>query len=178
MRRQWLALIGATIVAAVAQSWSAGSVGAQTPARAQQPATTSPAAPTPAQPPATAAGAQRAAKKWTPPRTADGHVDLQGTYDIATMTPLERPQGITSLGISDREAAALEAYEAQRNAKDSAPSSGDRPAPEVGGDRGPTKSYLETLFRAGGGAVGGYNLFWLAPGSKVMTIDGQHRSSV
>src|SRR5690349_12032024 len=117
-------------------------------------------------------------EKWTPPRTADGHVDLQGTYDVATMTPLERPQGITSLSISDKEAAGLEAYEAQRNAKDSAPSSGDRPAPEVGGDRGPTKSYLETLFRAGGGAVGGYNLFWLAPGSKVMTIDGQHRSSI
>ena len=24
------------------------------------------------------------------PRTPDGHPDLQGTYDLATMTPLER----------------------------------------------------------------------------------------
>jgi len=94
------------------------------------------------------------------------------------MTPVERPQGVTSLSISAAEATALEAYEAQRNSQDLAPSRGDRTAPEVGGDRGPTKSYLEGLFRAGGGAVGGYNLFWLAPGSKVMTIDGQHRSSI
>src|SRR5213595_1729748 len=50
--------------------------------------------------------------------------------------------------------------------------------PRISRRRGATKSYLESLFRAGGGAVGGYNLFWLAPGSKVMTIDGQHRSSV
>src|SRR4051794_8677367 len=160
MRRQWLAVIGATIVAAVGQSWSAGSMQAQAPA--------SPAA----------AAAQRPAKKWTPPRTPDGHVDLQGMYDIATMTPLERPQGITGLSISDAEAAALEKYEAQRNEKDLAPSSADRPAPEVGGDRGPTKSYLEGLFRAGGGSVGGYNLFWLAPGSQVVKIDGQRRSSI
>jgi hypothetical protein len=164
MHRQWLAFSGAIIVATVAQSLSSGGVGAQTPAPAKRPAAASPA--------------QRTAKKWTPPRTPDGHVDLQGTYDVATITPLERPQGITSLGISDQEAAALEAYEAQRNAKDLAPSSGDRPAPDVGGDRGPTKSYLEGLFRAGGGAVGGYNLFWLAPGTQVMTIDGQHRSSI
>jgi hypothetical protein len=26
------------------------------------------------------------------PRTPDGHVDLQGTYDVATLTPIERPQ--------------------------------------------------------------------------------------
>ena len=32
MRRQWVALIGATVVAAVAQSWSSVSMGAQTPA--------------------------------------------------------------------------------------------------------------------------------------------------
>jgi len=162
MRRQWLAFIGALSVATVAQSWSSGSIGAQAPAKATPPA----------------AAAQGPAKKWTPPRTPDGHVDLQGMYDVATMTPLERPQGITSLSISEKEASSLEAYEAQRNAKDAAPSSGDRSAPDVGGDRGPTKSYLEGLFRAGGGAVGGYNLFWLAPGSQVMKIDGQYRSSI
>jgi hypothetical protein len=27
------------------------------------------------------------------PRTPDGHPDLQGTYDLATMTPLERWPG-------------------------------------------------------------------------------------
>ena len=27
------------------------------------------------------------------PRTADGHPDLQGTYDLGTLTPLERTKG-------------------------------------------------------------------------------------
>ncbi|HXP86440.1 MAG TPA: hypothetical protein VN841_17055 [Bryobacteraceae bacterium] len=31
------------------------------------------------------------AAKWTAPRTADGHPDLQGIWTNATLTPLERP---------------------------------------------------------------------------------------
>jgi hypothetical protein len=34
------------------------------------------------------------------------------------------------------------------------------------------------LFEGGGGTVGGYNNFWLAPGSQVITINGQKRSSI
>src|SRR5215471_15447879 len=30
------------------------------------------------------------AKGYKPPRTADGHADLNGTYDVATITPLVR----------------------------------------------------------------------------------------
>ena len=32
----------------------------------------------------------QAPKPYAPPRMPDGHPDLQGTYDLATLTPLER----------------------------------------------------------------------------------------
>src|ERR1700685_1875082 len=32
-----------------------------------------------------------AAKKWSAPRTTDGRPDLEGVWDAASMTPLERP---------------------------------------------------------------------------------------
>ena len=48
----------------------------------------------------------------------------------------------------------------------------------MGGDRTPTKSYLEGLFRGGGGTVGGYNLIWINSGDRVLTVDGQMRTSI
>ena len=72
----------------------------------------------------------------------------------------------------------MEQYEVQRNQKDLEPSRADRTAPPVGGDRTPTKSYLEGLFRAGGGVVGGYNLIWINPGDQVVMVDGQKRTSL
>jgi hypothetical protein len=33
-------------------------------------------------------------KPWTPPRTSDGKPDLQGIWNNATVTPLERPKGM------------------------------------------------------------------------------------
>ncbi len=35
------------------------------------------------------------------PRLADGHPDLQGTYDLATLTPVERPAGANATLTSD-----------------------------------------------------------------------------
>ena len=39
------------------------------------------------------APAKSAAKFSAIPRMTDGHPDLQGTYDLATMTPVERARG-------------------------------------------------------------------------------------
>jgi hypothetical protein len=125
-----------------------------------------------------AAPARAAAKPWTAPRMPDGKPDLQGFYDVATMTPVERPAGVKNLVLTDEEAAAMEQYEAQRQVKNDAPIAGDRTAPPVGGDTTTPKTYLEFLERAGGGAVGGYNNFWLAGGTHVIRVDGKPRSSL
>ncbi|MBI3494017.1 MAG: hypothetical protein HY047_19900 [Acidobacteria bacterium] len=153
MRDRLLAFVGSLAVAAAAVALTPDPLAAQT----QKPAANRPAAPV--------------------PRTADGHPDFTGFYDVATMTPVERPNGV-ALVLSDKEAAAMEQYEAQRQVKNDAPIAGDRPAPPVGGETTTGKSYLEFLERAGGGVVGGYNNFWLAGGTKMITVDGQKRSSL
>src|SRR5438552_19008372 len=98
---------------------------------------------------AIAASLQAQAKKTDIPRLADGHPDLQGTYDVATMTPVDRPRGVKNLVLTEQEAAAMEKYEFARQVKNDAPIAGDRPAPPVGGQNPPPKTYLEFL-EAGG----------------------------
>ena len=154
--------VGALAVATAAAWIASGPLAAQ----AQRPAR-----------PAPAAGAANK-KTSTIPRTPDGHPDLTGLYDVATMTPVERPAGVTSLTLTDKEAAALEDYEKARQVKNDAPIAGDRKAPPIGGETTTGKSYLEFLERIGGGVVGGYNNFWLAGGTTVIQVDGQKRSSL
>lgn len=43
---------------------------------------------------ATSTKTESAAKPWTPPRTSDGKPDLQGIWNNATVTPLERPKDL------------------------------------------------------------------------------------
>jgi hypothetical protein len=100
-------------------------------------------------------------------RTGDGHPDLTGVYDLATMTPVERPNGMSAT-LTDEEAAKLEKQAATRRELLSAPSKGDRDAPPVGGDG--------SIGAAGN--VGGYNNFWIDSGSTYMVIDGQRRTSL
>jgi hypothetical protein len=57
------------------------------------------------------------------PRTPDGYPDLQGTYDLATMTPLERWPGDPPFLTKGR-AEALQRVEAERRAKSAG---GDEP---------------------------------------------------
>src|SRR5580765_3664324 len=92
------------------------------------------------------------------PRTAWGVPDLQGFYNVATITPLERPANFGNrLALTEAEASALERAEAQRDQKldeKSAPVE-QRAAPAVGGDKAnPNATYLERLFEGGGGTVG------------------------
>ena len=77
------------------------------------------------------------------PRTPSGRPDLSGTYDVATLTPMQRP---TELGekmfLTEEEAAAIEAGEAAALASifnydpavNTEASDPNRGAPPVGGD--------------------------------------------
>jgi hypothetical protein len=126
--------------------------------------------------------AQSAPERWVMPRTADGRPDLQGTYDVATITPIDRPaQYGTRQRLTDAEAAALERGEAEyaeRQAANDVPAD-QRQAPQAGGlTRNPEATHLERIFENGGGTVGGYNNFWIAPGSRVVTVNGEKRSSI
>src|SRR5262245_42311052 len=94
-------------------------------------------------------------------RTPDGPPDFQGTYNVATLTPVERPESARGkLTLTEAEAAAIERTERQRVAQRALPSSPDRAAPPVGAN------------------VGGYNNFWIDRGSEAMIVDGQRRTSL
>jgi hypothetical protein len=126
--------------------------------------------------------ATAAKKPWVMPRTPDGKPDLQGNWTNETQTPLERmtPGGTT---LTDEQAKAIEdraqLVEEYRD-KQSDP---NRPPPKAGGEANilaapGQRSFIEQISEAAGGAVGGYNGFWLDPGLKVIRIDGVARSSI
>ena len=122
------------------------------------------------------------AKPAALPRTADGHPDLQGNWTNATITPLERMRPNTPLVLSEEDARLDESKTAAALEAREAPSDPNRGAPPVGGEvrKSPNAepTYLELLWRAGGGVVGGYNSFWVDPGDRVLRVDGQPRSSI
>ena len=102
----------------------------------------------------TPAGAQ----EFEPPRLPDGRPDLQGVWDFRTLTPLQRPEDQESAVLSDEEAAAIEARSAARSAELNAP----------------TERTGELL--PAGGAVGGYNHYWVDQGAGV--VDDQRTSLI
>jgi hypothetical protein len=102
-------------------------------------------------------------------RTPWGHPDLQGLWNVGTMTPVERPASAKGrLTMTVEEARALEKQQASARAKLDEPSDGNRQAPPVGGD-GTAGPY---------GNVGGYNYFWIDPGETLNKVDGQLRTSL
>ena len=95
------------------------------------------------------------------PRTASGHPDLSGTYDISTLTPLERPEELgEKMSLNAEEAAEIAENQRLRRARRNAPSDPDRGAPPQGGN------------------VGGYNNFYIDNGDAAFQVDGQWRTSI
>ncbi|MGE3510756.1 MAG: hypothetical protein AB7N65_17925 [Vicinamibacterales bacterium] len=105
----------------------------------------------------------------TGPRTADGHPDFQGLYDLATLTPLERPAELaTAATMTAEQARRLEERVAGRRELLNRPSDANRGAPPVGGDGS----------AGAAGNVGGYNNFWIDNGDTYFAIEGVIRSSI
>jgi len=105
-------------------------------------------------------------------RMPNGKPDLSGTYDAGTVTPVDRPpQFGDNLYLTPEEAQALEEQSAQfwRQAEERRDGGADREAPQAGGDG-------NNMFGAGG--VGGYNAFWIDPGSEAVMVDGKFRTSI
>ena len=96
---------------------------------------------------APADGQSRAAspKKWTTPRTPDGHPDLQGIWTNATITPFERPREFAGKEyFTEQEAAEYEKKVVAENNR-------DRRGRDAIADVG-----------------GAYNEFWYDRGTKVV----------
>ena len=110
-------------------------------------------------------------------RMPDGHPDLQGTYDLATMTPLERMPGDPPV-LSKEQAQKIQQAELARRNADGGKLDPNRPRLPVGGDTAPGKSFFEVLEKIGGGAVGGYDRLWLNQGRAYTVVDGQIRTSI
>jgi hypothetical protein len=95
------------------------------------------------------------------PRTPDGKPDLHGTWDVSTVTPLERPKELAGrLVMTDEEVRKAEGTEVARVERGAQPSKPDRDAPKIDGN------------------VGGYNNFWIARGNRIMRVNGQARTSI
>lgn len=97
------------------------------------------------------------AEEWQLPRTTDGVPDLQGLWTNATITSLQRPDGMQSLSMTPAQAAAQESANTEFfNAIDDVPEEG-----------------VEA-----GGNVGGYNSFWMDPGTRALRVRDDIRSSI
>jgi hypothetical protein len=95
--------------------------------------------------------------------------DLSGVYDIATLTPLQRPKMFGDNKFLTKDAAdKIRTDKQDLLSASSAQSDPDREAPPEGGDGS----------EGAAGNVGGYNAFWIDNGDTAFEIDGKFRTSI
>jgi hypothetical protein len=100
-----------------------------------------------------------AGAEYQVPRTSFGDPDLQGIWTNATITTLERPDGVENLVLTDKQAAVLE--DRRKAFYESYEASGQgEGTPEAGAD------------------PGGYNTVWMDEGELLARVDGEIRSSI
>ena len=123
-------------------------------------------------------------------RTASGRPDLNGAYDGATLTPVERPLELgTKMELTPEEARKIAEEQAAFLDNALRPSTRDREAPPVGGaevfgfgetaGESQAQSPIQILAAGvGAGNTGGYNWFWVDPGTNVFMVNGKFRTSI
>jgi len=108
------------------------------------------------------------AKGYKAPRDAWGHPDLTGTWSPATITRLERDPTLGErLVLTDAEAKRAEGATADNNAKAALPT-----------DQNLSVDQVDCGVKGFSGVACGYNNFWVDPGTKVMRVAGEARSSI
>lgn len=112
--------------------------------------------------PGSSASAQlwaRASVEWVPPRTSDGHPDLQGNWTNGTLTPFQRPRGHGPV-LTWEEVATWERGAAAQVLAGAQPSDPNRPPPRAGD------------------AIESYNNVYIDRGDRVAIVNGEPRSSL
>ena len=95
------------------------------------------------------------------PRTPSGRPDLSGTYDVSTLTPMQRPEELgEAVALSAERAAEIAEGARRRDERRARPSDPERGAPPQGG------------------RVGGYNGFYIDNGDAAFQVGGQWRTSI
>lgn len=120
---------------------------------------------------------QAAPARATPykaPRTAFGQPDISGYWSNATLTPETRDPKY-----GDRAAFSPDEVKAMENAVEKEVEEGNKPTdPNAPAAQDPKeRANIRPEFAAAGGDVGGYNRGWLEPGSTVMRVNGEPRTS-
>jgi hypothetical protein len=98
-----------------------------------------------------------AAQDWQLQRLPWGDPNLQGTWTSATLTTLTRPEALEALVLTETQARQIEQYGLERMQENDDIGEGDLQAGED---------------------VGGYNSFWMEPGTRVLRVNGEPRSSI
>ncbi len=111
---------------------------------------------------------------------AENRPDFSGTYNAATLTPLERPPALGERAyLTPEEARELALEEARIQVLAESQSSADREAPPEGGAKVVGLEHTETGGNEfGAGNVGAYNMFWMDRGTDAFTIDGKVPTSI
>ena len=117
---------------------------------------------------------------WAPPKNAMGQPDLSGYWTNATLTPLTRNPRLTDKAtLSAAEARAMEKTWAEALEESVKPTDPNATTQSYQAKSSEAKLIaINPVFAAAGGDVGGYDAFWLDPGTHILEVNGEFRTSI